>query len=101
MAMVKCSECKKEKSDTANVCPHCGYYEANNKTNALAIAGFISSFFFHILGLILSIVGLIQINSSKEQGKGLAIAGIIISAVSIFLGLVFFFLFFIFAAAYS
>ena len=25
MALVKCRECGKEMSDTANICPHCGY----------------------------------------------------------------------------
>lgn len=25
MALIKCSECKKEISSTAKVCPHCGF----------------------------------------------------------------------------
>ena len=25
MALIKCPECKKEVSDKAEVCPHCGY----------------------------------------------------------------------------
>lgn len=51
-------------------------------TNGMAIAGFVLSFFFALLGLIFSIIGL---NKSKEmggKGRGLALAGIIISAVS-------------------
>lgn len=54
--------------------------EANQKYNGLAIAGFICSFFVSLLGLILSIVGLNQIKKQGGKGKGLAIAGIIISA---------------------
>lgn len=52
------------------------------KTNTLAILGFIFSFLFSLLGLILSILGL---KKSKEtgSGKGLSIAGIVISSVSI------------------
>ena len=52
------------------------------KTNILAILGFIFSFFIAIVGLVLSILGL---NKSKEtgSGKGLSIAGIVISSISI------------------
>lgn len=51
----------------------------NQTTNGLAIAGLILSFFSGILGLIFSIMGL---NESKKNGmgKGVSIAGIIISA---------------------
>ena len=55
------------------------------KTNGLAIAGFVCSFVAQIVGLVLSIIGLVQIKKSGEKGRGLAIAGIIISAVGIFL----------------
>ena len=54
--------------------------EANQKYNGLAVAGFICSFLVSLLGLILSIVGLNQIKKQGGKGKGLAIAGIIISA---------------------
>ncbi len=53
----------------------------NNKTNPLAIIGFILAFFLPLIGFILSLVGLIQINKKKENGKGLAIAGIVVSCV--------------------
>jgi hypothetical protein len=58
---------------------------AQPKTNGLAIAGFVCAFLFSLVGLILSIIALSQINKSNgmQKGKGLAIAGIIISAVSI------------------
>ena len=58
-------------------------------TNGLAIAGFICSLIFFVpltglVGLILSIVGLNQINKDGTEGKGFAIAGIAIAAVRIF-----------------
>ena len=56
--------------------------ENNNKTNNYAIIGFVLSFFVAIAGLIVSIIGL---KKSKElnSGKGLSIAGIIISIINI------------------
>jgi hypothetical protein len=54
-----------------------------NKTNGMAIAGFVLAFLLPLLGLIFSIIG---VNKAKKTGtgKGLAIAGIVISAISIF-----------------
>lgn len=49
------------------------------RSNGFAIAGFILSFFIPLLGLILSIVGLNKVKETSS-GKGLSIAGIIISA---------------------
>lgn len=56
--------------------------ENNKRTNTISIVGFILSFFIGIIGLILSIIGL---KKSKEynSGKGLSIAGIIISTLNI------------------
>lgn len=58
---------------------------AEPKTNGLAIGGFIAAFFIGIIGLVLSIMALNQINASNgmQKGKGLAIAGIIISALNL------------------
>lgn len=52
-------------------------------TNTMAVVGFILSFFVSIAGLICSIVGYKQCNQTGEGGKGFAVAGIVISAVSI------------------
>lgn len=55
-------------------------------SQAINIAGFILSFFFPVIGLILSIIGL---SRSKETGvgKGFSIAGIVISGIKIILGI--------------
>jgi peptidyl-prolyl cis-trans isomerase B (cyclophilin B) len=53
------------------------------KTNGIAIAALISSFFVSVLGIILGFVALNQIKTSGEQGRGLALAGIIIGFVAV------------------
>ena len=60
-----------------------GGFPQKAKTNGLAIAALVCSFFCGILGIILGIVAIGQINKTNEGGKGLAIAGIAIGAVSI------------------
>ncbi|MFH1400594.1 MAG: DUF4190 domain-containing protein [Nanoarchaeota archaeon] len=61
------------------------------KTNTLAIVGFILSFVFAFAGLIISIIAYNQIKKSGEDGRGLALAGIIIGAVFSVLGLLYVF----------
>ena len=56
---------------------------APQKTNTLAIVGFICSFFLALVGTILGFISLSQIKNSNgaEGGKGLAIAAIIIGLI--------------------
>jgi hypothetical protein len=67
------------------------------KTNSFATAGLIFGILsvtcfcccpFNILGLVFSLVGLLQINRQPElyEGRGLAIAGLILSAASLLFG---------------
>lgn len=69
-----------------------------NRTNSFATAGFVCGLIsltcccgcpFNILGLIFSIVAMVQINGQvqKQDGWGLALAGLICSAVSLLLSL--------------
>ena len=62
----------------------------NNKTNICALLGFIFSLVCcgGLPGLILSIIGLVQINKTGEKGKGFAIAGIVLFVVGIIVGFV-------------
>lgn len=66
-------------------------------TNGFATAGFICGLIsclcccgcpFNILGLVFSIIALVQINgqAQKQQGWGLALAGLILSVVSLLMG---------------
>jgi type II secretory pathway pseudopilin PulG len=59
-----------------------------SRTSGLAIAGFVCSFFCAVLGLIFSIMGRNECKRSGGtiQGEGLALAGIIISSISLALG---------------
>lgn len=59
-----------------------------NPTNGYAIAGFVCSFFFSILGIIFSAIGLKRAKELNDTGKGLAIAGLVISIVSIAISLI-------------
>jgi len=54
-------------------------------TNTLAIVGFVLSFFISLAGLICSCIGLKKANTEfGGNGKGLAIAGIVISSIGLF-----------------
>ena len=87
-----CKFCGKEVNDNAVICPNCGVATDNyNKSvaapeqkNTMALIGFILSFFVAIAGLIISIIA--YKNAKKPEyngdGKSFALAGIIISAVS-------------------
>jgi len=57
--------------------------EENKEFSVWAIAGFVLSFFgiFAVLGLTFSIVGLSQTKNNQRRGRGLAIAGLIISII--------------------
>lgn len=80
-----CNHCGKEIDPNAVICPFCGVATGKpieNKTNGLAIAGFVLAFFFPLVGLILSIIARKQCLENREGGENLALAGIIISAVS-------------------
>lgn len=81
-----CKNCGKEINDNAVVCPYCGVQVGKlntqeNKTNTLAIVGFIFSFFIPIVGLICSILGRKNAAECGGNGRGLATAGMIISIV--------------------
>ena len=56
-----------------------------NKKNDFAILGLVFSIFAGIPGLVFSIIGLNQIKKTGQEGKGMCIAGIVISIVRIIL----------------
>lgn len=69
---------------------------AKEPTNGLAIAGFVTTLvssllccgIFNIVGLVLSIIGLVKAKDYNGNGKGLAIAGIVIFAVFMVLAII-------------
>lgn len=97
-----CCECGKELEENSNTCKNCGNVleekknvntgQVKNKTNGFAIAGFVISIVSIFccgipswLGLVFSIIGLVNANKSEGEGKGVAIAGIVISTILLIL----------------
>ena len=111
--MKYCTECGKELASDAKVCENCGKKlvveevapevatqnnnQVNNTqakdSNGLAIAGFIISLVSLILccgsiswlGLLFSIIGLVNSKKVNEKNKGLAIAGIVLGVIGLIL----------------
>ena len=95
-----CRYCGKTVEDNASFCAHCGAalgtYASTTVQSApptlctMALIGFILSFFVPIAGLIVSIIGKSQIKKSNGSlnGNGFALAGIIISAVSMIISFI-------------
>lgn len=65
-----------------------GYASPVDRWNVLSIVGFALSFVLAPAGLIVSIIALVQINRTGEKSKGMAIAGIVVSAVITLIGIV-------------
>ena len=87
-----CKNRGNEINEHAVVCIHCGCAVEQQqprqtepaKTNVLAIVGFVMAFFMPIAGLICSIIGYKKADKDYNGNcKGLALAGTIISAISI------------------
>lgn len=88
-----CKNCGKEISDQAFICPHCGAQTAEapkGKNNTLALIGFILAFIVPVAGLVCSIIGYKNAAGTGGEGKGLATAGIVISAAELLLALIVF-----------
>jgi type II secretory pathway pseudopilin PulG len=92
-----CSRCGKDSPDGSPFCSTCGNsfrfggplppipgLPQPEKTSGMAIAGFVCSFVCGLLGLIFSAMGYSECKKSggKIKGQGLALAGLIISIVS-------------------
>ena len=88
-----CKNCGSHLDDRAVVCPNCGVPtgveqpQQQSGSNTIAIVGFILSFFLPIVGLICSIIGYKNSSQLNGTGKGIALAGIIISSVIMVLGI--------------
>jgi Domain of unknown function (DUF4190) len=63
--------------------PGQGYPQPSGGTNGLAIASLVLAFFCSLAGLVCGIIALNQIRDRNQEGRGIAIAGIIISCLSI------------------
>lgn len=116
-----CPNCNSHVNDTYSFCPNCGAkiekridpFEptpptpapapkpAPKKDNPIAIIGFVFAFISPLIGLVCSIIGYSNAKTFGSDYRGLALAGIIISAVymvvSVLVGIIaaFSFLFFL------
>ena len=106
-----CTNCGNEIQEGGDICLKCGkMLNGQNKNNKeenkinvvslvsfiLGIIGFITSFIFigiifGIIGFILAIVGLVT-SKKNNSGKGFAIAGLIISIISIIISSIYIFI---------
>ena len=93
-----CKNCGKEIDDKATACAYCGvstkqeqkiYYVSTEKTNAIAIVGFVLSFFVAIAGLICCILAYKRAPEYGDKGLELSIAGITVSSAFMVIGLIF------------
>ena len=69
-----------------------GQYAAapnTQKTNVLAIISLVSAFFISLAAVITGHIALSQIKKTGEQGRGLAIAGLVIGYIGLVVGLIF------------
>ena len=101
-----CSNCGKKIEKNDSFCQYCGNKVVEEVTvekventevtprNGMALAGFILSFFVSVLGLIFSIIGLVKSKNLNGDRRGLVIAGIIISAISIVFSIFFYIIYF-------
>jgi hypothetical protein len=60
------------------------------RTNTLALVGFIGVFFMPVLGIVLGIMAQRQIERTREEGRGLARAAVIIGVLGTAFQVVFF-----------
>jgi hypothetical protein len=63
-----------------------GYDTGPPRTNLMAILGLVFAFVFSPLGIVFSAVGLSQIKTTREKGRGLAVAGLVLSIAFLVLG---------------
>ena len=106
--MKYCTHCGAELLDDAVLCPKCGCWvktptstQPKARKNICALVGFIlsmASILLHgnflgmlgLAGMIVSIVGLAQtVKHSEQQGKGFAIAGVVVGACFFLFGLLY------------
>lgn len=81
------AQAKQTKSTAAKKAPQQNAQPQVAGTNGFAIAGFVTAILgISLLGLIFGFVALHQLSERKQEGRGLAIAGIIISFVYIGIG---------------
>ena len=67
MALIKCSECGKEISDTAKSCPNCGYTIHNKKSFLHFLNDGTNCIISIVINIVLSIIGITMFSKGKSE----------------------------------
>lgn len=94
--MKYCSRCGNQLADEAVICPQCGcaaggaaQIKNENNSDVIAILGFVFSFITALVGLVLSVIAYKSaVAEDNKRNKNFAVAGIVISSVSLGSGLI-------------
>lgn len=89
--MKYCSHCGNQLADEAVICPQCGcaaggaaQIKNENNSDVIAILGFVFSFITALVGLVLSVIAYKSaVAEDNKRNKNFAVAGIVISSVSL------------------
>lgn len=92
--MKYCTYCGKENQDDSKYCYNCGKpfnydfavnspQKPTSSKNGYAIAGFVLSFFFPLLGLIFGALGYSRSKEMSGKGKQFSVAAMVISLVMV------------------
>ena len=85
-----CKSCNSIISADTLICPVCkqwAHIAPAPKSNGMAIAAFICSFFIPLLGWIFGGVGLARSKERSDKGRGLSIAAVVIATISFLINL--------------
>lgn len=67
MALINCPECNKEISDTAKICPNCGYKIKRQKCIFSLLNNTVTFTFCIMLNIVISIIGVQLFNKGKSE----------------------------------
>ena len=89
--MKYCSHCGNQLADEAVICPQCGcaaggsvQNKSESNSDVIAILGFVFSFITALVGLVLSVIAYKSaVAENNKRNKNFAVAGIVISSVSL------------------
>ena len=89
--MKYCSHCDNQLADEAVICPQCGcaaggavQNKSESNSDVIAILGFVFSFITALVGLVLSVIAYKSaVAENNKRNKNFAVAGIVISSVSL------------------
>ncbi len=96
--MKYCSNCGNEIHNEAVVCVHCHcslyVIKDSRNDNLIGVFSVVGAFLSPMIGVILAVIGLRKYNGANITGKGLCIAGLIVSFFRLVASVIYLILFF-------